>query len=181
MARGKLIDLVLIVGSAALVLITAGLTLLGNILQSSSGSIADATGLPASALVGVLLHGVAFVLSTVVVMLLYRFVPARGLRIRDGLAGAIVTAVLLQMITFASAWTYDRATNLSVVYGSLAVALVFLYSIYLYSSALLAGRGGGCRLGAASDRRRDAVPIRTQVKRAVLGLFVQPEGMTQTG
>jgi len=175
MARGKLVDLVLIVGSAALVLITAGLTLLGNILQSSSGSIADATGLPASALVGVLLHGIAFVLSVVVVMLLYRFVPARGLRIRDGLAGAIVTAVLLQMITFASAWTYDRATNLSVVYGSLAVALVFLYSIYLYSSALLLGAEVAAGWARPPIADETPVPIRTQVKRAILGLFVRPK------
>jgi len=175
MARGKIVDLVLIVGSAALVLVTAGLTLLGNVLQSSSGSIADATDLPAGTLVGVLLHGIAFVLSTVVVMLLYRFVPARGLRIRDGLAGAIVTALLLQLITFASAWTYDRATNLSVVYGSLAVALVFLYSIYLYSSALLLGAevaAGGAR---PPNPDEVPVPIRTQVKRAVLGLFVRPK------
>ena len=171
MARGKLIDLVLIVGAAALVLVTAGLTLLGNLLQSSSGTVADATGLPAGILVGVLLHAGAFVLSIVVVLLLYRFVPARGLRIRDGVAGAIVTAALLQLITLASAWTYDRATNLSVVYGSLAVALVFLYSIYLYSSALLLG--AEVAAGWARPPIDNDTPIRTQVKRAVLGLFVK--------
>src|SRR5206468_2233520 len=36
---------------------------------------------------GGLLHGARFFLSIVVVLLLYRFVPARGLRIRDGFAG----------------------------------------------------------------------------------------------
>ncbi len=152
-------------------LVTAGLTLLGNVLQSSSGSVADATGLPASALVGVLLHAAAFVLSIVVVLLLYRFVPARGLRIRDGLAGAIVTAALLQLITLASAWTYDRAANLRVVYGSLAVALVFLYSIYLYSSALLLG--AEVAAGWARPPIDNATPVLTQVKRGVLGLFVK--------
>jgi membrane protein len=172
MARGKLIDLVLIMGAATLVLVTAGLTLLGKFLQSSSGSVADATGLPAGALVGLLLHAGAFVLSVVVVLLLYRFVPARGLSIRDGLAGAIVTALLLQLITLASAWTYEKASNLSVVYGSLAAALVFLYSIYLYSSALLLG--AEVAAGWARPPSDDTpLPIRVQVKRAVFGLFVK--------
>ncbi len=78
-------------------------------------------------------------MSVVVVMLLYRFVPSRGLHLRDGLVGAVVTALLLQAIAFASSLIYERTTQLSVVYGSLTAALVFLYSVYLYSSALLLG------------------------------------------
>jgi membrane protein len=174
LARGKLVDLLLIVSAAVLVLVTAGLTLLAKFLQSSSGSVANATGLPAGTLVTLLLHGGALALSVVIVMLLYRFVPARGLSIRDGLAGAIVTGLLLQLIALASAWTYERATRLSVVYGSLTAALVFLYSIYLYSAALLLG--AEVAAGWAQPPPTDAAPpIRTQVKEAVLGLFVRPK------
>jgi membrane protein len=171
MARGKLVDLLLIVGAGALVLVTVGLTLLGNLLRTSSGSVADATSLPASTFAEALLRGAAFVLSIVVVMLLYRFVPARGLRIRAGLAGAIVTALLLQAIALASGWTYDKATKLSVVYGSLAAALVFLYSIYLYASALLFG----AEVAAAWARPEGGpgAPILTQIKELLLGLFVR--------
>ena len=89
LARGKLVDLGLIVGAAVLVLVTVGLNLLGNLVQRASGSLSEAIGLGSGTLAGVLLHGARFVLSIVVVLLLYRFVPARGLRIRDGLAGAI--------------------------------------------------------------------------------------------
>ena len=174
LARGKLVDFVLIVSAALLVLVTAGLTLLAKFLQSSSGSVADATGLPAGTLVTLLLHGGAFALSVVIVLLLYRFVPARGLGIRDGLAGAIVTGLLLQLIALASAWTYERATRLSVVYGSLTAALVFLYSIYLYSSALLLGAEVAAGWAAPAPTEA-APPIRTQVKEAVLGLFVRPK------
>jgi membrane protein len=174
LARGKLVDLLLIIGAAVLVLVTAGLTLLAKFLQSSSGSVANATGLPAGTLVTLLLHGGALALSVVIVMLLYRFVPARGLSIRDGLAGAIVTGLLLQLIALASAWTYERATRLSVVYGSLTAALVFLYSIYLYSAALLLG--AEVAAGWAQPPPIEAAPpIRTQVKQAVLGLFVRPK------
>ena len=72
-------------------------------------------------------------------LLLYRFVPTRGIGFRDGLAGALVTAVLLTLISLASGFVYNKASSLSVIYGSLTVGLVFLYSMYLYSSALLLG------------------------------------------
>jgi YihY family inner membrane protein len=174
LARGKLVDFLLIVSAALLVLVTAGLTLLAKFLQSSSGSVAKATGLPAGTLVALLLHGGVLVLSVVIVLLLYRFVPARGLSIRDGVAGAIITGLLLQLIALASAWTYERATRLSVVYGSLTAAVVFLYSIYLYSAALLLG--AEVAAGWAAPPPTDAAPpIRTQVKEAILGLFVRPK------
>ena len=171
MARGKLVDIVLIVGAAVLVIVTVGLTLLGNLVQRTSGSVADATGLGASTLAGALLRIASFALTVAVVLLIYRFVPARGLGLRDGLAGAIVTALLLQLISFATGWIYDRTTNLSVIYGSLTAALVFLYSNYLYSSALLLG----AEVAAAWSRPyvEGGPPARTQLKRAVLGLFVR--------
>jgi uncharacterized BrkB/YihY/UPF0761 family membrane protein len=170
-ARGKLVDLGLIVGAALLVLVTVGINLLGNLVQRASGSLGEAIGLGAGTLASVLLHGARFFLSILVVLLLYRFVPARGLRIRDGLAGAIVTALLFLVISLASGWISEKTARLSVVYGSLTTALVFLYSVYLYSSALLLG----AEVAAAWSRPQtaDGEPILTQVKRAVLGLFVR--------
>jgi membrane protein len=170
-ARGKLVDLGLVVGAAVLVLVTVGITLLGNLLQRASGSLGEAIGLGAGTLATGLLHGARFFVSIVVVLLLYRFVPARGLRIRDGLAGAIVTAILFLLISLASGWISERTTRLSVVYGSLTAALVFLYSMYLYSSALLLG----AEVAAAWSRpeTEDGEPIRTQLRRGVLGLFVR--------
>jgi membrane protein len=164
MARGKLIDLALIVGAAALVLVTVALTLLGNLVQRSLGK-------EGSTVAGILLHAGLFALSLVVVLLLYRFVPARGLRIHDGLVGAIVTALLLLLISLASTWIYQRTTNLSVVYGSLTAALVFLYSTYLYASALLLG--AEVASSWARPPTGNGEPIVTQVKRGVAGLFVK--------
>ena len=170
-ARGKLVDFGLIVGAAVLVLVTVGLNLLGNLVQRASGSLSEAIGLGSGTLASVLLHGARFFLSTVVVLLLYRFVPARGLRIRDGLAGAIATALLFLLISLASGWISEKTSRLSVIYGSLTTSLVFLYSVYLYSSALLLG----AEIAAAWSRPQtvDGEPILTQVKRAVLGLFVR--------
>src|SRR5262249_31889539 len=171
LARGKLVDLLLIVGTALLVLVTVGITLLGNLVQRTSGKLGKLIGVGAGTLASGLVHAAAFVLSIVVVLLLYRFVPPRRLRFRDGLAGAIVTAVLLRLISLASGWIYERTTKLSAVYGSLTSALVFLYSMYLYSCALLLG----AEVAAAWSRphRADGEPILTQLKRGLLGLFIR--------
>jgi membrane protein len=173
MARGKVVDLMLIVGAALLLLVTVGLTLLGNLVQRASGSLSDAAALGTGTVAGLLLRLATLALTVGVVLLIYRFVPARGLSFRDGLAGAIVTALCLQLISFLTGWIYDRTTNLSFVYGSLTAALVFLYSTYLYSSALLLG----AEVAAAWSRPQlqGGPPVLVQVKRGVLGLFVRQQ------
>ena len=177
-ARGKLVDVLLIVGAAVLVLLTAGITLLGSLIQQTAGKLGEFLGIGAGTLAGLLVHAASFVLSIVVVLLLYRFVPARGLRFREGLVGAVVTAVLLRLIAIASGWLYQGTNRLSVVYGSLTAALVFLYAMYLYASALLIG----AETAAAWARppATDPVPLRTQLKRGVLGLFVREKRPTDS-
>jgi uncharacterized BrkB/YihY/UPF0761 family membrane protein len=98
-------------------------------------------------------------------------VPPRGRRFRDGLAGAILTALLLRLISLASGWIYERTTKLSAIYGSLTSALVFLYAMYLYSSALLLG----AEVAATWSRptRANGGPILTQLRRGLLALFVR--------
>jgi len=172
--RGKLVDLALVVGAALLVLATVGLTLLGGLVQKASGDVGEIFGIGGGTLAGGLIHVASFVVTIVVVLLLYRFVPARGLRFRDGLVGAIVTALLFRLIALLSGWIYVKTTRLSVVYGSLTSALVFLYSMYLYASALLIG----AEIAAAWSRPPGppGEPLRTQLKRGVLGLFVREKG-----
>src|SRR5205807_9499155 len=113
-----------------------------------------------------------------VVMLLYRFVPSRRLRRVDALAGAVTTSVLLLGISLASSRIYSGVTRLSVVYGSLTAALVFLYSMYLYASALL--YGGEVAAAWSRPETEDGEPIRIQLRRAVLGLFVRQKLAKET-
>jgi len=173
--RGKGVDLLLVVGAGVLVVVMAALTVFGGYVQRASDYLGRALGVGTGFGASVLLRLLTVALLVGVVLLLYRFVPARGLRIHDGLAGAIVTAVLLQLIGAASSFVYDKATSLSVIYGSLTVGLVFLYSTYLYASALLFG----AELAAAWARPEPVEPgepVLVQVRRAVMGLFVsQPE------
>jgi len=89
------------------------------------------------------------------------------------LAGSFVTALLFLAISAASAFIYEKTTRLSVIYGSITVALVFLYSVYLYASALLFGAG----VAAAWSRppQGPGGPLLVQVRRAIVGLFVHRE------
>jgi uncharacterized BrkB/YihY/UPF0761 family membrane protein len=170
-ARAKLVDLLLIVGTAVLVLVTVGITLPG---QSRAAKLGKAERVDrrrgrdpgqrprACGLLRSLDRRRAAALPVH---------PPRRLSFRDGLVGAIVNALLLRLISLASGWIYERTTRLSVVYGSLTSALVFLYPMYLYSSALLLGP----EVAAAWSRpqRADGAPILTQLKRGLLGLFVR--------
>jgi membrane protein len=173
--RGKGVDLLLVVGAGLLVLVIAGLTLFGGFVQRTSARVGDALGIGTGTLADLFLRLVSFTVLVGVVLLLYRFVPARGLRIRDGVAGALVTGVLLELISLASSFVFGKATKFSVIYGSLTVGLVFLYSMYLYASALLFG----AEIAAAWARpepTEPGLPVLTQIKRGVLGLFVsQPD------
>jgi membrane protein len=173
LARAKLVDLALVVGAGALVLVSVAITLLGRLLEKASGPLGDVLGFGGGLLSSGLLHAATFALSILVVLLLYRFVPPRGLRIRDGLAGAILTALAFELISLASGLIYDKTTELSVIYGSLTSALVFLYSVYLYSSALLLG----AEVAAAWARPQTdgGEPIKAQLRRGILGLFVKED------
>jgi membrane protein len=172
MARGKLVDLALVVGAAVLVLVTVGVTLLDRLAQHTLRRVDSATGLQGTLVSTLVPRAVAVAASVGIVMLLYRFVPGHRLRLRDALAGAITTATLLLAISFASSRIYDNVTNLSVVYGSLTAALVFLYSVYLYASALLFGGEVAAAWSAPADTSGE--PAVVQLRRAVRGLFKAP-------
>jgi membrane protein len=166
--RGKLVDLVLVVGAAVLVLVVAGLSVLGDVIRRGIERLTSGSGGQAAELA--LQHGIPLLLSTVVVLLLYRFVPARRIRLKEAVAGALVTAVLLLAISLASGWIFEKTSRLSVVYGSLTAALVFLYSVYLYACAVLFGAEVAVAWSRPPPQSTD--PVLTQVKRTVAGLFV---------
>ena len=72
-------------------------------------------------------------------LLLLRVVPAKRPRFADALAGAVVTAFLSLVISLAAGFLYSHATKWSFIYGSLTSVFVFLYSVYLFVSAVLFG------------------------------------------
>src|SRR3954452_3705136 len=171
--RGKLVDVILIAGAAALVLAVVLLNLAAKVLSRWIEHPLDRVGLDGGLLGQGIRTGVPVLITVGVVLLLYRFVPARRLKLGDALAGAIITALLLLAISLVSGVIYERTRGLNVVYGSLTVALVFLYSVYLAASALLLG----AEVAAAWSRPQTGPdePIVRQVRRVALGLFVHQD------
>ena len=171
-ARRKLVDLALVVGCGALVVVVAVWSVLGEVLQQLFDRLQARVAWDPGWIEVVVLLVVPLLVTLVTVLALYRFVPARKLRSRDALAGALLTTLLLLGISLASGWVYERTTRLSAVYGSLSTALVFLYSLYLYAGSLLYGAEFAAAL-SAPPAPSDPRSLRERVKNAVTGL-VQP-------
>jgi membrane protein len=170
--RAKLVDLILVAGAGALLLAMVAVTVVAQVVTRLVGGAAEAVGLEGGALSELARLAIPLVAATVVVMLLYRFVPARRLRFGDAVVGGLVTGLLLLAISAASAFVYDKVAGLSVVYGSITALLVFLYSVYLYASALLFGAELAAAWSAPVESG-PSVPLRRQVRDAVVGLFVR--------
>jgi uncharacterized BrkB/YihY/UPF0761 family membrane protein len=108
-------------------------------------------------------------LWTVTLLLVYRVVPAKRPRLVDALAGAVVTAVLLLAISLAAGFIYSRATRWSFIYGSLTSVFVFLYSVYLFASAMLFGAAFATEWSRPHPPSPDAVTARA--RRRMRGLL----------
>lgn len=138
-ARAKLVDIALLAGAALLVLLSVAVGLVTQFVTELVGEVTHAVGLDGVVLQQAVGVGLPFLLWVVTALALYRFVPAAELRGRDALAGALVTATAVLLISLASDLVYRGTTEWSVIYGSLTSILVFLYSVYLYAGALLVG------------------------------------------
>jgi membrane protein len=171
--RGKLVDVLLVVGAAALVVALVLVTLAAQVVLTWIQRPLEWLGVDSGVVEQGILSGIPFLLAVGVVLLLYRFVPARRLGFGDAVAGAIVTAVLLFVISLLLGLTLQRTRSLGTIYGSLTAGLVFLYSVYLYASALLLGAEVAAAWSRPSEPTNDT--LLTQVRRVVLGLFVHQD------
>jgi len=175
LARGKLLDLALVAAAAALVLLSVGI---GFLAQYVNGLISKLAGLlgtqgdVAELTVSTLL---SFSLWGITALLVYRFVPQRSPRLRDALAGALVTATALLMLSFVAELLYAKTTQWSLIYGSLTSLLVFLYSVYLFATALLFGAA----VTAEWSQPREpgpSEPLAAKMRNVIRGLWVRRAG-----
>jgi uncharacterized BrkB/YihY/UPF0761 family membrane protein len=66
---------------------------------------------------------------------------------------------------------YAKTAGWSLIYGSLTIVLVSLYSVYLSASALLLGAAVAAEWSLPHEARGES--LRTSVRRRVAGLFVR--------
>jgi membrane protein len=170
-ARGKLVDLALVAGAAVLVLLSVGIGLVATLANELVAQLSAALGIELGTEGKAIALALPFLLWIVTSLLLYRFVPAAGLRLQDALAGAVVTAVILLAISLASDLVYAKTTDWSLIYGSLTILLVFLYSVYLYAGTLLLGAAVAAEW--SQPRTSHSAPLRARVRRSLGRLFVR--------
>lgn len=170
MARAKLVDFALVAGAAVLVLISVAIGLVADLANEAVVQLSAGLNIEVGTEGKAIALALPFLLWIVTSLLLYRFVPAAGLRLQDALAGAVVTAVIFLVLSLASDLVFARTTDWSLIYGSLTSLLVFLYSVYLYAGALLLGAAVAAEWSLPHSSSGE--PLRSRVRRALGGRSV---------
>jgi membrane protein len=137
-AHAKLVDFGLLGIVGLLVLLAIGLSAILGFFRGPIDDVADRLGI--AAYVSFLFQdGVQLLLFAVLSLGLYRFVPARKLRTRGALAGAVLTTVLTWAATKVLATLFADFSRYNLIYGSLAGVMTFLFYVYIVALILLLG------------------------------------------
>ena len=137
-ARAKLVDFTLVALSGLLVIVVVGLSAFAAFFGRLVDRIAESLGVTAPS-GWVLRDGLQLVLVATMALLLYRFVPARKLRPRAAVAGAVLTAVGTWGATKVLAFVFGDFSRYNLIYGSLAGVMTFLFFVYVVALILLLG------------------------------------------
>jgi membrane protein len=172
-AHAKLIDFILIAAAGLLVLFVVGLSAFGAFFSRIADRMLEAAGVDATTSGLLLRDGVQLVMIAVTVLLLYRFVPARKIRKTGALAGAILTSVGIWGATKVLAIVFADYSRYSLIYGSLAGVMTFLFFVYVVAWILLLG--AEFAYAWSQPPGPPGPPLRTQVSNVVKGLFVHPD------
>jgi membrane protein len=135
----KLLDLLMVMAFGVLMLgsvvATAGLRVLRELSDEALGPLSSGTGF----FWGLMPFLLPAVLSVVVFASLYRFVPAVQVRLRDVWLGAVVAALLFEVLKNGFAFYVAHFRDYDLLYGSLGGILLFLTAVYFASAILLLG------------------------------------------
>jgi membrane protein len=162
----KLFDLFLVLAFGLMLLAsvigTGALRGLREASDTALGPLSSGTGI----FWGVLPYVLPGVVSFVVFGALYRFIPAAAVRFKDVWLGALIAALLFEVMKNAFAFYVANFEAYDLLYGSLGGILLFLTGVYLGSSILLLGGEfahamPGLRAGAFAGRRDPNKPKET--------------------
>jgi membrane protein len=172
-ARAKLVDFILVAAAGVLVLLIVGLSAFGAFFSRLVDRAAAWAGVDTT-FPGVLVQDGGQLLAIgVTVLLLYRFVPARKLRRRGALAGAVLTAVGVWGATKVLAIVFADFSRYNLIYGSLAGATTFLFFVYVVAWILLLG--AEFAYAWSQPPGPPGPPLRAQLMGVLTGLFIHRE------
>lgn len=156
----KALDLAMVVGVAVLFVASIGITAL---LRFAAG---NEDNVP---LLGALARDSSFLLAPVRLLLpgvislgaffvVYWLIPATGKRRRIDLAvGALIAAVLFELVKYGFTFYLDNFTNYALVFGPIGAIIAFLFWLYLSANILL--YGAEVAVAVDLERRRRASPL----------------------
>ena len=177
--RGKLLDLVLVLGAGVLVVAAFGLTVIVQLVTDTSTEIAERLGQDgtATSTLGSLaqLAG-SLALALAAFTLLYRVVPAVAPRLRDVLPGAIVATVGFYLASAGFSVYLTRFANFDELYGPLGAVLAFLVLVYVAAMVLLFGACVAAAWPASAVAEPSSTggePLLRRILRALRGLVVR--------
>jgi membrane protein len=167
--RGKAFDLALVSATALLVLASVGVGLVTQLVDSLVSDVARLVGVQGDTAKGIVSKVFPLLLWTGTLLLVYRLIPSKRPRFGDALAGAVLAALLLLVLSLAAGLFYAHATKWSFVYGSLTSVFVFLYSVYLFASVVLFG--GAFTTEWSRPHPPNPEPLGVRLRRAIRGVF----------
>jgi membrane protein len=153
--RGKLLDLLVLLGAALLVLTSLALTAVGRLTDELSRDLGGilllgwASNL-AAVVVGVL---APLLLSLITFALAYRVLPSATTTLSDIWPGAVVGALAFESAKHLFGLYFENLGRYDVVYGSLGAIVAFLFFVFLAANVLLLG----AQLASEWPRLRDSL------------------------
>jgi membrane protein len=140
--RGKLLDIGFVFCVAPLLAASLAITFLvqlaGGAARTVEGRLGAGERITEIVIQTVSVLGtIAF--STLVIALVYRWVPARRPRLADVWVGALAAAILLELAKNALALYFRWFGNYDAVYGSLGAVISFMVFVYVAAAILLLG------------------------------------------
>ncbi len=172
-AHAKLVDFVVVGAAGVFVLLVVGLSAFAAFFSRLADRITHEIGVEPNLSAVLLRDGVQLVAIGVMVLLLYRFVPARKLRTRGAVAGAVLTAIGTWGAARILAVIFADFSRYNLIYGSLAGVMTFLFFVYVVALILLLGAEFAYAWSQPSGP--PGPPLRTQVWGFFRGLFVHRE------
>lgn len=176
--QGKLLDIALVTGLGLLVVFSFALTLVTRLAVSASSAVEDAIGPLASFIPRIVLALGQFgpvLVAFAAFLVIFRFIPACRPRLRDVWPGAAIAALGFELAKTGFAFYLEQFSNYGAVYASLAAVVAFLVFLFVTANVFLLSAEIAVEWPRArgEDRDDDGPPLRTQIKDAVLGLFVR--------
>jgi membrane protein len=140
--RGKFIDLLMVMGVGILITLSVGTTVFLQVARRVSDDLSDSLGVFGAGASGggeLLVVVVPLVFSFATFLFIFRFIPDVRTKFRFVWPGALLSAVLFELVKNGFAMYLRFFGDYDAVYGSLGAVIAFLFFIYISANIVLLG------------------------------------------